>query len=141
MDKIHELELKTIDISEKQKLLNDKLTSVNANLTTFNNSLKERNIPDHLYKKYLEAREIYIKDKNSYLVEQRELKIDKQKISFEIEALKRALNSITDDTIKSDLILIKDNYFDFYRDKSRIASMRKMASDFIIELDKVIKKI
>lgn len=142
------METKIIEIQEEINKVDDKIVdaqsniqSANTNLSSIKTSTSTERLPDKLFKKYLEAKEIYIKDRNDNLSTLRLLKTERKILLIEQSKIEREFTPINYEPIKKQLQLIKDKYFEFYTDKTRISGMRKMASNFIIDIDSVIKKM
>jgi len=130
------------EVTQQVNLLNEERFTFQSKLTRINTSLKEKGLPNKLYKKYAEARIEYANSIQENLKHYRVLKKRQKEIGREVFKLEdEVVVPENKESVKVKLLELKDKYFEFYTDKSRIASMRKMSSDFIIELDKIIKTI
>jgi hypothetical protein len=134
-----QLELKIINGQRDLNYLIEEKESANLNLATLKNRSNYGGLEPHQRDQINKARITFNVDLNRIAKKHRDLKVD-------LSLWKKQLNDITssesifDSTdVKKDLQLLKDKYFEFYKDKTRIASMRNMAKDFIIEIDKIIK--
>lgn len=142
---IEQSKLELEDVQRQIQLNKDELSMVNVNLSNIKASLSKGILPQKLYNKYMEARVEYIKSKNEKLSVNSVLKKREKELKEIIEIdYKKTYNESKSNKIvdlKNDINILKDKYFEFYRDKTRISSMRKMSQEFIIELDRLIKKI
>tara|TARA_R110000803_G_scaffold10007_6_gene31102 strand:+ start:415 stop:840 length:426 start_codon:yes stop_codon:yes gene_type:complete len=139
MDK-KELESKIFNSQKELNQLIEEKESAHYNLTTLKGRLRVGGLEKHQLNQINKAKITFNVDLNRISKKHRDLKLN-------LSVWKKELNDITssetvfDSTgVKKDLQQLKDKYFEFYKDKTRIASMRNMAKDFIIEIDRVIKK-
>lgn len=132
-----------IDLQSQIDSVNEERLTLQNNLSSIKIRLSQGIVPNKLYAKLMEAKLEYHKAVQDNLKIHRVLKRRKGKINDIIEDERNASRNSPEkiNSVKSELEGIKNKYFEFYRDKTRISGMRKMASDFIIELDKVIKKL
>lgn len=67
--------------------------------------------------------------------------IFKNKLRLEVEFhIKNNISSTPDmDKMKTKLLLMKKKYSDFTKDKTRVASLRIMAAEFVDKIDKILK--
>lgn len=137
MNRIEEINKEMQCLQNEMDIITEERETYQVNLISLKKSLSKGVLPTHHYEKIQEARESYKTSINEKLKDYRKLKSKKQELSDEKQLLLYSNN--TNDDVKNELIKLKDKYFEFYKDKTRISYMRKMASDFIIDLDKVIK--
>tara|TARA_R110000823_G_C15696381_1_gene475955 strand:- start:267 stop:689 length:423 start_codon:yes stop_codon:yes gene_type:complete len=137
---INEIEKEILIIQKEMNELTETRESAQVNLTSLKSRLNQGKLPTHHYKQVMDAKIEFKNQINSILSKYRILKLKKDQLNYKLNELK--LNQSPNDVIsvKQDLQDLKDKYFEFYRDKSRIASMRNMAKQFVIDIDKVIKK-
>ena len=139
MDK-KELESKIFNSQKELNQLIEEKELAQASLATLKGRLRVGGLEKHQLDQINKAKITFNVDLNRISKKHRDLKLN-------LSIWKKELNDITssetifDSTgVKKDLQELKDKYFEFYKDKTRIASMRNMAKDFIIEIDNVIKK-
>ena len=139
MDK-KELESKIFNSQKELNQLIEEKELAQASLATLKGRLRVGGLEKHQLDQINKAKITFNVDLNRISKKHRDLKLN-------LSVWKKELNDITssetvfDSTgVKKDLQQLKDKYFEFYKDKTRIASMRNMAKDFIIEIDRVIKK-
>ena len=139
MDK-KELESKIFNSQKELNQLIEIKELAQASLATLKGRLRVGGLEKHQLDQINKAKITFNIDLNRISKKHRNLKLN-------LSIWKKELNDITssetifDSTgVKKDLQELKDKYFEFYKDKTRIASMRNMAKDFIIEIDYVIKK-
>lgn len=139
MDK-KELESKIFNSQKELNQLIEEKELAQASLATLKGRLRVGGLEKHQLDQINKAKITFNVDLNRISKKHRDLKLN-------LSIWKKELNDITssetifDSTgVKKDLQELKDKYFEFYKDKTRIASMRNMAKDFIIEIDYVIKK-
>jgi hypothetical protein len=139
MDK-KELESKIFNSQKELNQLIEEKELAQASLATLKGRLRVGGLEKHQLDQINKAKITFNVDLNRISKKHRNLKLN-------LSIWKKELNDITssetifDSTgVKKDLQELKDKYFEFYKDKTRIASMRNMAKDFIIEIDYVIKK-
>ena len=139
MDK-KELESKIFNSQKELNQLIEEKELAQASLATLKGRLRVGGLEKHQLDQINKAKITFNVDLNRISKKHRDLKLN-------LSVWKKELNDITssetvfDSTgVKKDLQELKDKYFEFYKDKTRIASMRNMAKDFIIEIDRVIKK-
>lgn len=140
MNRLKEIEGELLDIQSRMDGFSEEIRVSQSNLTNIKASMSENRLPEKLFKKYLEAKKIYVDDINTATSKSRSLKLTRTKLCNEYESIKRDVKPLQVDSLKNDLELLKDKYFKFYRDKTRISGMRKMAQDFVIDVDRIIKK-
>tara|TARA_R110000744_G_scaffold50597_1_gene109308 strand:+ start:72 stop:497 length:426 start_codon:yes stop_codon:yes gene_type:complete len=139
MDK-KELESKIFNSQKDLNQIIEEKELAQASLATLKGRLRVGGLEKHQLDQINKAKITFNVDLNRISKKHRDLKLN-------LSIWKKELNDITssetifDSTgVKKDLQELKDKYFEFYKDKTRIASMRNMAKDFIIEIDYVIKK-
>lgn len=135
-----ELESKIFNSQKELNQLIEEKELAQASLATLKGRLRVGGLEKHQLDQINKAKITFNVDLNRISKKHRNLKLN-------LSIWKKELNDITssetifDSTgVKKDLQELKDKYFEFYKDKTRIASMRNMAKDFIIEIDYVIKK-
>ena len=135
-----ELESKIFNSQKELNQLIEEKELAQASLATLKGRLRVGGLEKHQLDQINKAKITFNVDLNRISKKHRDLKLN-------LSIWKKELNDITssetifDSTgVKKDLQELKDKYFEFYKDKTRIASMRNMAKDFIIEIDHVIKK-
>tara|TARA_R110000822_G_scaffold2346_3_gene11196 strand:+ start:120 stop:545 length:426 start_codon:yes stop_codon:yes gene_type:complete len=135
-----ELESKIFNSQKELNQLIEEKELAQASLATLKGRLRVGGLEKHQLDQINKAKITFNIDLNRISKKHRNLKLN-------LSIWKKELNDITssetifDSTgVKKDLQELKDKYFEFYKDKTRIASMRNMAKDFIIEIDYVIKK-
>tara|TARA_R110000787_G_scaffold87905_1_gene186936 strand:- start:733 stop:1158 length:426 start_codon:yes stop_codon:yes gene_type:complete len=135
-----ELESKIFNSQKELNQLIEEKELAQASLATLKGRLRVGGLEKHQLDQINKAKITFNVDLNRISKKHRDLKLN-------LSIWKKELNDITssetifDSTgVKKDLQELKDKYFEFYKDKTRIASMRNMAKDFIIEIDYVIKK-
>lgn len=127
------------EIVKKQKELNklkDDKSTYQTNMTSLNASLSESFLPEKNYKQIMYAKIEYQKSIDEITKKMRVVKTDILQLNMDKEDLEPKINI---EGINKNIQDLKDKYFNFYTDKTRIASMRKMAEEFIIDLDKITK--
>jgi len=131
------------DVLREMESLNEQRQMFQNNLTKVKLSMSNGIVPNKLYKKLMEAKYEYSVSIQDNLKIYRVLKKRKKELNTIISNHETELKNNPDNLveIKLKLIEVKNKYFEFYRDKTRISTMRKMASDFIIDLDSIIKSI
>lgn len=141
MKTLEEVNVELQRYSKEILLINEKRESLQHNLMSIKRSLADGMLPNHHYKKLLEARSEYKKKLNELNKDSRALKLSKTALENE----KSLIISESDNTkvieLKEKLENLKAKYFDFYKDKTRIAYMRKMANEFIVDIDKITREI
>ena len=135
-----ELESKIFNSQKELNQLIEIKELAQASLATLKGRLRVGGLEKHQLDQINKAKITFNIDLNRISKKHRNLKLN-------LSIWKKELNDITssetifDSTgVKKDLQELKDKYFEFYKDKTRIASMRNMAKDCIIEIDYVIKK-
>ena len=88
-------------------------------------------------KTHLGGIEIKIKDCNNEINYKNKVKLE---VEHHVRNSKVSGNEIVD-KIVNELIQLKNKYNDFTKDRTRIASLRIMSSEFVSDLEKVINKI
>jgi hypothetical protein len=68
------------------------------------------------------------------------IKVELSKVHLEKDFLKLAGDSVETPRIVSGLQVLREKYSQFAQDATRISSMRLMASQFVSELEEIIKK-
>jgi len=143
MENLEELQKELHEIEDQIVSNLEELTTININLSSIKNNLSKGTLTNKLYQKYIEARLSYIKSKNEKLSINNVLKKRKKEIQSVLD--KSFLNSDESNTkilqAKENLNNLKDKYFEFYKDKTRISGMRKMANQFITDIDKIMKTL
>lgn len=139
MKTINNINKELLEIQVEIDFQNEKKISAQSNLSSIKTSMADRRMEDKLFKKYLEAKQVYIKDINDSIDVIKPLKRRRTELSNELYSLKTESDKNNSINIFTELQFLKDKYFEFYNDKTRIASMRNMAKDFIIDLESVIK--
>ena len=135
-----ELESKIFNSQKELNQLIEIKELAQASLATLKGRLRVGGLEKHQLDQINKAKITFNVDLNRISKKHRDLKLN-------LSIWKKELNDITSSetifdstSLKKDLQELKDKYFEFYKDKTRIASMRNMAKDFIIEIDHVIKK-
>ena len=135
-----ELESKIFNSQKELNQLIEIKELAQASLATLKGRLRVGGLEKHQLDQINKAKITFSVDLNRISKKHRDLKLN-------LSIWKKELNDITSSetifdstSVKKDLQELKDKYFEFYKDKTRIASMRNMAKDFIIEIDYVIKK-
>ena len=135
-----ELESKIFNSQKELNQLIEEKELAQASLATLKGRLRVGGLEKHQLDQINKAKITFNVDLNRISKKHRDLKLN-------LSIWKKELNDITSSetifdstSVKKDLQELKDKYFEFYKDKTRIASMRNMAKDFIIEIDYVIKK-
>lgn len=87
-------------------------------------------------KEHLHGIELKIKTLNDELIYKNKLRLE---IEFHLKHNRRLEGKEDLDRITSKILSLKVKYSDFTKDRTRIASLRIMASEFIDELEKLLK--
>lgn len=87
-------------------------------------------------KEHLNGIELKIKALNDELIFKNKLRLE---IEFHLKHNKRLEGREDLDKITNKILALKIKYSDFTKDRTRIASLRIMASEFIDELEKLLK--
>lgn len=129
---------KNVLINRKMSLQNslsqlrDKYKDVDLNSKDFHRIKNTRqNVKNHL-----NGIELKIKSLNDELIFKNKLRLE---IEFYLKHNKRLEGKESLDKIVNKVLLLKQKYSDFTKDRTRIASLRIMASEFIDELETLIK--
>lgn len=121
-----------ISLQNSLSQLREKYTDVDFKSKDFHRIKNTRqNVKEHL-----NGIELKIKALNDELIFKNKLRLE---IEFHIKHNKRLEGKEDLDRIINKILLLKTKYSDFTKDRTRIASLRIMASEFIDELENLIK--
>lgn len=135
-----------LEIKAKKNALVSRKMSLQNSLSELKNKYKDvdfeskdfkrikntrQNVKDHL-----NGLELKIKALNDELIFKNKLRLE---IEFHLKHNKRLEGREDLDKITSKILALKIKYSDFTKDRTRIASLRIMASEFIDELEKLLK--
>lgn len=136
-----DVEAKIIELNEKKIATNNERSRIQLVLADIKNDIKEN-------KDYKKTEKLY-RERTQYLEKLKQCENDRNNIKLEIQKLSILKNEIKLDinndnfpdisNLMQDLKEIKKYYLDFSADKSRVSSMRIMASEFVNKIDKLIK--
>lgn len=136
-----DVEAKIIELNEKKISTNNERSRIQLVLADIKNDIKEN-------KDYKKTEKLY-RERTQYLEQLKKCENDRNNIKLEIQKLSILKNEIKLEihndnfpdisNLMQDLKDIKKYYLDFSADKSRVSSMRIMASEFVNKLDKLIK--
>lgn len=136
-----------LDIRSKKNQLVNRKISLQSSLTQLKEKYQHVPFNDKDFKRIKSTRQNIIEHVNGIELKIKNLNqelIFKNKLRLEIEHHLKHCN-ISDNVdmakVMNKLLILKTKYSDFTKDKTRIASLRVMAAEFITELENIIKSI
>lgn len=138
--KILIIEAEIFELQEKRNPFVDRKTEIELELSELNNQVRmNNNIPDEDFVKICKRQNELKAEKNlmdkSLLGTKSELRLKNK----ERDELKALLKYSPKEHIEERLVELRDKYTQFASDKSRVASMRAMAAEFVGEITKILK--
>lgn len=135
-----------LEIKAKKNTLVNRKMSLQNSLSELKNKYKDADFESKDFKRikntrqnvkeHLNRLEIKIKALNDELIFKNKLRLE---VEFHLKHNKRLEGREDLDKITNKILVLKIKYSDFTKDRTRIASLRIMASEFIDELEKLLK--
>ncbi len=128
-----------IKLREQKSEISNQIRKRHNAISEINLKLK-RDLPIHEYKRTAREREV-VKNELVELqsaISDLKLQIMKKEATKEELKLGEEIHIDTSDGVKSQIAALRKKYMQFSSDKTRVSSMRIMASEFVQELDALI---
>lgn len=140
VEKANDAEDVVLSIDEARYELIKRKKEIELDLSVISNRVRaEANIPYNEYSELCRKQNELKKEKTSIENELLTLKQRRTAKNMEIDKIKRQLKFQPKEIIEDGLISLRDKYTQFAADKTRVASMRAMAAEFVGELTRLIE--